>query len=82
MAMLEVAALALLGCVVLMTLIVLEKDLLKVVAYSAVFSGLVLVTLYVLLAPDIILAYVAIATVLSTALLVYVIGKTGRYEVV
>ncbi|ALM74609.1 Membrane bound subgroup 4b [NiFe]-hydrogenase MBH(b)1, subunit Mbh(b)1D [Thermococcus barophilus] len=80
--MLEVAALALLGCVVLMTLIVLEKDLLKVVAYSAVFSGLVLVTLYVLLAPDIILAYVAIATVLSTALLVYVIGKTGRYEVV
>ena len=82
MRMLELAAVLLLGAVAVSYLIVTETDLLKAVAYSGVFGGLILMTLYILMAPDVILAYVAISVGLSTGLMIFVISKTTRHEVV
>ncbi len=58
-----------------------EKDLLKAVAYSAVQAIAYAIIFYLLMAPDIVLAYVAIAVGIYSALLVFIIGKTERYEV-
>jgi len=63
-------------------LAILEKDLLKAVGYSAVQAIAYAIAFYILMAPDIVLAYVAIAVGIYTALLVFVVSKTTRYEVV
>ncbi len=63
-------------------LAITEKDLLKAVAYSAVQAIAYAIIFYLLMAPDIVLAYVAIAVGIYSALLVFIIGKTERYEVV
>ncbi|WP_297536143.1 hydrogenase subunit MbhD domain-containing protein [Thermococcus sp.] len=63
-------------------LAITERDLLKAVAYSAVQAIAYAIIFYLLMAPDIVLAYVAIAVGIYSALLIFVIGKTGRYEVV
>lgn len=80
--MIQLAALAMLSCAMLTYLIVTERDLLRAVVYLAVSGTLILVTFYILMAPDIVLAYVAISIVLSTGLMVFLVSKTGRYEVV
>ncbi len=63
-------------------LAITEKDLLKAVAYSAVQAIAYAIIFYLLMAPDIVLAYVAIAVGIYSALLIFLIGKTERYEVV
>ena len=63
-------------------LAITEKDLLKAVAYSAVQAVAYAIIFYLLMAPDIVLAYVAIAVGIYSALLIFIIGKTERYEVV
>ena len=63
-------------------LAIIEKDLLKAVGYSAVQAIAYAIAFYILMAPDIVLAYVAIAVGIYTALLVFVVSKTERYEVV
>ncbi|HIP89460.1 MAG TPA: DUF4040 domain-containing protein [Thermococcus paralvinellae] len=80
--MIQLAALSMLSCAMLMYLIVTENDLLKAVVYLAVSGSLILITFYILMAPDIVLAYAAISIVLSTGLMVFLVSKTGRYEVV
>ncbi|AHF79504.1 hydrogenase subunit MbhD domain-containing protein [Thermococcus paralvinellae] len=63
-------------------LAVTEKDLLKAVGFSAVQAISYAIVFYILMAPDIILAYIAIAVGIYSALLIFAISKTGRYEVV
>jgi len=63
-------------------LAITEKDLLKAVAYSAVQAIAYAIIFYLLMAPDIVLAYVAIAVGIYSALLIFIVGKTKRYEVV
>ncbi len=63
-------------------LAIVEKDLLKAIGFSAVQAIAYSIAFYILMAPDIVLAYVAIAVGIYTALLVFVVSKTERYEVV
>ncbi|AMM54750.1 DUF4040 domain-containing protein [Pyrococcus kukulkanii] len=63
-------------------LAVTEKDLLKAVGYSAAQAVSYAVAFYILMAPDVLLAYIAIAVGIYSALLIFVISKTERYEVV
>ena len=63
-------------------LAIVEKDLLKAIGFSAVQAIAYAIAFYILMAPDIVLAYVAIAVGIYTALLVFVVSKTERYEVV
>ncbi|AMM53940.1 hydrogenase subunit MbhD domain-containing protein [Pyrococcus kukulkanii] len=62
-------------------LAVTERDLIKAVGFSALQAIAYAGIFYLLMAPDIVLAYVAISVGIYTALLVFVIMKTGRYEV-
>jgi len=57
-----------------------EKDLLKAVAYSAGQSVAYSILYYILMAPDIVLAYIAVSVGIYSALLIFVISKTKRYE--
>ncbi|NJE08022.1 DUF4040 domain-containing protein [Thermococcus sp. M39] len=63
-------------------LAIIEKDLLKAIGFSAVQAIAYAIAFYILMAPDIVLAYVAIAVGIYSALLVFVVSKTERYEVV
>ncbi|ACJ16515.1 hypothetical protein TON_1027 [Thermococcus onnurineus NA1] len=63
-------------------LAIIEKDLLRAIGFSAVQAIAYAIAFYILMAPDIVLAYVAIAVGIYSALLVFVVSKTGRYEVV
>ena len=63
-------------------LAILERDLLKAIGFSAVQAIAYAIAFHILMAPDIVLAYVAIAVGIYTALLVFVVSKTTRYEVV
>ncbi len=62
-------------------LAIVEKDLLRAIGYSAVQAIAYTIVFYLLMAPDIVLAYVAIAVGVYSALLVFVVSKTERYEV-
>ncbi|NJE46603.1 DUF4040 domain-containing protein [Thermococcus sp. GR7] len=79
--LLILATVAVLG-MVFSYLAITEKDLLKAVGFSAVQAIAYAIAFYILMAPDIVLAYVAIAVGIYSALLVFVISKTKRYEVV
>ena len=59
---------------------VLEKDLVKAVAFSAAQSTAFALVFYLLAAPDIVLAYVAIAVGIYTAIILFLIRKTESYE--
>ncbi|MCD6157548.1 MAG: DUF4040 domain-containing protein [Euryarchaeota archaeon] len=63
-------------------LAIMEEDLLKAVIYSAGQGVMFSIAFYILMAPDVLLAYIAIAIGIYTALLVFVISKTERKEVV
>ncbi|NJE11515.1 hydrogenase subunit MbhD domain-containing protein [Thermococcus sp. LS2] len=63
-------------------LAIIEKDLLKAIGFSAVQAIAYAIAFYILMAPDIVLAYIAIAVGIYSALLVFVVSKTERYEVV
>jgi len=57
-----------------------EKDLLKAVAYSAGQAVAYSIIFYLLMAPDVLLTYIAVAVGIYSALLVFVISKTTRFE--
>jgi len=65
---------------VVIYLLVFEKDLLKMVVLSAAQSSLYVLALYILMVPDVALAYVAIAVGIYTALLMFAVKKTERFE--
>ncbi len=57
-----------------------EKDLVKAAVYSAAQAAAYSLAFYILLAPDIALAYIAVGVGIYTGLILYAIGKTERYE--
>ena len=61
---------------------IVEEDLLKAVIYSAGQAVAYAIAFYILMAPDVLLAYIAIAVGIYTALLIFVISKTERREVI
>jgi len=63
-------------------LAIMEEDLLKAVIYSAGQGVMFSIAFYILMAPDVLLAYIAIAIGIYTALLIFVISKTERKEVI
>ncbi len=65
---------------VVIYLLVFERDLLKMVVLSAAQSSLYVLALYILMVPDVALAYVAVAVGVYTALLMLAVKKTERYE--
>ncbi|MBC7095404.1 hydrogenase subunit MbhD domain-containing protein [Thermococcus sp.] len=63
-------------------LAITERDLLKAIGFSAVQAIAYSIAFYILMAPDVVLAYIAVAVGIYSALLVFVVSKTGRYEVI
>jgi energy-converting hydrogenase B subunit D len=57
-----------------------EKDLLKAAVFSAGQSVCYAILLHTMAAPDIAMTYLAVSVGLYSALLVFVISKTERYE--
>lgn len=57
-----------------------SKDLLKAAVFSAAQSAAYALAFFMLMAPDIVLAYIAVAVGIYTVILLYVISKTERYE--
>jgi hypothetical protein len=57
-----------------------ERDLLKAVAYSAGQSICYAVMLQAMSAADIVMTYIAVSVGLYSALLVFVVSKTERFE--
>ncbi|MEM0490404.1 MAG: DUF4040 domain-containing protein [Ignisphaera sp.] len=61
-------------------LTVVEKDLLTAVVYLSLLGVCYTIIYYVLMAPDIALAYIPISTVILPVVLIIVLRKTKRYE--
>ncbi len=61
-------------------LLVLEKDLLKMIVLSAAQSTFYVIALYILMVPDVVLAYITVAVGIYTALLMFAVKKTERFE--
>jgi uncharacterized MnhB-related membrane protein len=57
-----------------------ERDLLKATVFSAGQSVSYAILLHTMAAPDIAMTYLAVSVGLYSALLVFVISKTERYE--
>jgi len=57
-----------------------SKDLVKATVFSAGQSAAFALAFFLLMAPDIVLAYVAVAVGIYTVVLLYIISKTERYE--
>jgi len=62
-------------------LAVTEKNLLKAIGFSAGQSIAYSIILHVFAATDIVLTYIAVSVGIYSAVLVYVISKTEKYEV-
>ncbi len=57
-----------------------EKDLVKAIIYSAGQAVAYTLALVLLAAPDLVLAYVAVGVGMYTALFLFVVSRTERYE--
>ncbi|MEM4481966.1 MAG: hydrogenase subunit MbhD domain-containing protein [Desulfurococcaceae archaeon] len=57
-----------------------EKDLLKAVVFSAGQSISYAIILQAMATPDILMTYIAVSVGLYSAILVYVVSKTERFE--
>lgn len=57
-----------------------ERDLLKAIAYSAGQAAMYVIAFYLLLVPDIVLAYAAIGVGVYSAVMIIAVKKTERYE--
>jgi len=57
-----------------------EKDLVKAIIFSASQSVAYGIAYAVLLAPDIMLAYIAVGIGMYSVILLYVVSKTERFE--
>lgn len=72
--------LAIILSLVFVYMAITEKDLLKAVAFSAGQSICYAILLQAMAAADIVMTYIAVSVGLYSALLVFVISKTERYE--
>jgi energy-converting hydrogenase B subunit D len=61
-------------------LAIIQKDLVRAIIYSAVESGAYLLVFYLLMGPDLALAYVAIGIGIYPAVAFFLVKKTERYE--
>lgn len=61
-------------------LVIKSRDLIKAVVFSAIQSIAYSLAYYLLAAPDIVLAYLAVGVGIYSVLLLYAISKTERYE--
>ncbi len=61
-------------------LTVMEKDLIRAVVFSAGQSIAFAYAYYLLFAPDIVLAYIAVGVGIYSMILIFAISKTERYE--
>lgn len=61
-------------------LAIMSKDLLKAIIFSAVQSTLYALLLYLLMAPDIVLVYIAVSVGLLPLISITLIKKVGRHE--
>jgi len=57
-----------------------EKDLVKAIIFSASQSVAYSIAYAVLLAPDIMLAYIAVGIGIYSVIMLYVVSKTERFE--
>lgn len=57
-----------------------ERDLIKAIVFSALQSVAFAYAYYLLFAPDIVLAYIAVGVGIYSILLIYGVSKTERYE--
>ncbi len=67
--------------VIATVLAVQARDLLKAVIFSALQSVAYTLMYYLLMAPDIVLVYAAVAVGIYPLILVLLVKKVGRYEV-
>lgn len=61
-------------------LAIVERDLIKAVVFSAAQAVTYCIIFYLLMAPDIVLAYAAIGVGIYSAVLIFAIKKTERFE--
>jgi energy-converting hydrogenase B subunit D len=61
-------------------LAVVQKDLVKAIIFSSVESAAYLLVFYLLMGPDLALAYVAIGIGIYPAVAFFLVKKTERYE--
>ncbi|MEM0355105.1 MAG: hydrogenase subunit MbhD domain-containing protein [Desulfurococcaceae archaeon] len=83
--MLETVIFSIIGAVSLVSIVfvalaISTRDLLKAVIYSAVQSTLYAFLMYLLMAPDIVLVYVAVSVGLLPLITIALLKKVGRYE--
>jgi energy-converting hydrogenase B subunit D len=61
-------------------LAIIQKDLVKAILFSAIESAAYLLVFYLLMGPDLALAYVAIGVGIYPAVAFFLVKKTERYE--
>jgi energy-converting hydrogenase B subunit D len=61
-------------------LTIIQKDLVKAILFSAIESASYLLVFYLLMGPDLALAYVAIGVGIYPAVAFFLVKKTERYE--
>ncbi|QOR94352.1 DUF4040 domain-containing protein [Thermosphaera chiliense] len=66
--------------IVFVYLAITEKDLIKAIVFSAGQSISYTIILQLFAAPDVLLAYIAVSVGIYSALLVYVVSKTERFD--
>ena len=66
--------------IVFVYLAITEKDLIKAIVFSAGQSISYAIILQLFAAPDVLLAYIAVSVGIYSALLVYVVSKTERFD--
>ncbi len=57
-----------------------ERDLLKAIVYSSGQAAMYVIAFYLLMAPDIVLAYAAVGVGVYSAVMIIAVKKTERYE--
>ncbi len=61
-------------------LAIISRDLIKAVIFSALQSTFYALMFYLLMAPDIVLVYIAVSIGFMSMILILLIKKVGRYE--
>jgi len=59
---------------------IMDRDLVKAIAYSAIQSIAYAIIYALLLAPDILIVYLAVGAGIYPVLMLYAVSKTRRYE--
>lgn len=66
--------------IVVTYLAIVEKDMLIAIVYLALLGIFYSLMYYALMAPDVVIAYIPISSVLFPIIMIIVIKKTKRYE--